>query len=79
MHLQNSNNIYFNPLELLQNHLSKNYDLLSEQLIHILNHFDQVIYLELVSESHYFINTLVKKFFTCIYSTRLFVKRSLCQ
>ena len=62
MHLQDSDNIHFNPLELLQNYLSKNYDLLSEQLIHILEHFDQVTYLELVSESHYFVNAFVKNF-----------------
>ncbi len=62
MQLQNSDNLHFNPLELLQDYLSKSYDILSEKLIHVLDYFDQVTYLELLPESRYFINAFVKNF-----------------
>jgi len=62
MLLQNSNNLHFNPLELLQEYFAKNHDLLSEKLIQIIEHFDQVTYLELTVESRYFVNAFVKNF-----------------
>ena len=62
MQLQNSGNLHFNPLELIEDYFSKSYDTLSEKLIHVLEHFDQVTYLELLPESRYFINAFVKNF-----------------
>jgi len=51
MLLQNSNDPHFNSLEILQDYLSKNYDVLSEKLIQILEHFELVTYTKLTPES----------------------------
>jgi hypothetical protein len=59
---QNSNDLQFNPAELLQVYFNHNYDLLSEQLIKIIEHFEQVTYVSLTAESRYFINAFVKNF-----------------
>lgn len=59
---QTSDVINFNALELLQGYLSKNYDLVSQTLLNVLEHFDQVTYLELNTESKYFVNAFLKSF-----------------
>ncbi|NUN64222.1 hypothetical protein HCU40_05540 [Pseudanabaena biceps] len=59
---QTSDVINFNALELLQGYLSKNHDLVSQTLLDVLEHFDQVTYLELNTESKYFVNAFLKSF-----------------
>ncbi len=59
---QNSNDLQFNPTELLQVYFTQNYELLSEKLIKIIEHFEQVTYVSLTAESRYFINAFVKNF-----------------
>jgi hypothetical protein len=59
---QNSNDLQFNPTELLQTYFTQNYDLLSEKLIKIIEHFEQVTYVSLTAESRYFVNAFVKNF-----------------
>jgi Glycosyl transferase family 41 len=55
-------NIQFNPLDLLEYYHSQNYDRVSEHLLEILGHFERVTYLELTTESKYFVNAFVKSF-----------------
>ncbi len=62
MYIQDTNHLHFNPQELIQNYASQNYDVLSEQLIHILEHFEQVNYSEISDELRYFVNAFVKNF-----------------
>ncbi|OIP72184.1 MAG: hypothetical protein AUK48_11485 [Oscillatoriales cyanobacterium CG2_30_44_21] len=62
MYSKSPDNLSFNPLDLLQNLLAKNYDLVSQQFIEILEHFDQNTYLELPNDSRYFVNAFVKNF-----------------
>ena len=59
---QKSNDLQFNPTELLQVYFTQNYELLSEKLIKIIEHFEQVTYVSLTAESRYFINVFVKNF-----------------
>jgi hypothetical protein len=60
--IQNPNDLQFNSTELLQFYFTQNYDLLSEKLIKIIEHFEQVTYVSLTAESRYFINAFVKNF-----------------
>ncbi len=59
---QDTKGLHFNAQKLIQDYMSQNYDVLSEQLIHILEHFEQVNYLEISDELRYFINAFVKNF-----------------
>jgi hypothetical protein len=60
--IQNPSDLQFNSTELLQFYFTQNYDLLSEKLIKIIEHFEQVTYVSLTAESRYFVNAFVKNF-----------------
>jgi len=62
MYSKSPDDLSFNSPDLLQNLLSKNYDLVSEQFIKVLEHFEQNTYLELTDDSRYFVNAFVKNF-----------------
>ncbi|ELS34597.1 MULTISPECIES: hypothetical protein [Pseudanabaena] len=62
MNPQNSTNLSFNSLEILKDYLNQDYDLVSEKLIYILEHFERTTYLELAPDAQHFINAFVKNF-----------------
>lgn len=62
MDVENSVDIQFNPIELIQIYTDRDYDLLSEKLLATLQHFDRITYLALTDESRYFVNAFVKIF-----------------
>ncbi|MBW4577474.1 MAG: hypothetical protein KME08_19750 [Aphanothece sp. CMT-3BRIN-NPC111] len=60
--MTNINDIQVNPRELLALYLNQEYDQLSESLIRLLEHFENVAYFQLNSEGQYFVNAFVKNF-----------------
>ena len=62
MDVKNLVDIQFNPSELIQIYIDRDYALLSEKLLATLQHFDRVTYLALTDETRYFVNAFVKNF-----------------
>jgi Glycosyl transferase family 41 len=62
MNIENSGDIQFNSIELIQIYIDRDYDLLSTKLLTTLQHFDRITYLELSDDLRYFINAFVKNF-----------------
>jgi Glycosyl transferase family 41 len=62
MDVENSVDIQFNPIELIQIYTDRDYNLLSAKLLGTLQHFDRITYLELSDDLRYFVNAFVKNF-----------------
>ena len=62
MDVKNLVDIQFNPSELIQIYIDRDYALLSEKLLATLQHFDRVTYLALTDETRYFVNAFVNNF-----------------
>ncbi|MBZ8180260.1 O-linked N-acetylglucosamine transferase family protein [Oscillatoria salina] len=60
--MTNTQKLEINSRELLNLYLQKDYNLLSENLIGILEHFENITYFELGADAQYFINVFVKNF-----------------
>lgn len=60
--MTNPNDPQINPREILTLYLNQQYDLLSETLIKVLEHFDNITYYQLDNNAHYFVNAFVKNF-----------------
>ncbi|MEC4986282.1 MAG: hypothetical protein SAJ37_05740 [Oscillatoria sp. PMC 1068.18] len=60
--MTNTQKLEINSRELLNLYLQKDYNLLSEKLIAILTHFENITYFELGADAQYFINIFVKNF-----------------
>jgi Glycosyl transferase family 41 len=62
MDIENSGDIQFNPIELIQIYTDRDYDLLSTKLLAILQDFERITYLALSDDLRYLINSFVKNF-----------------
>jgi Glycosyl transferase family 41 len=60
--IENSGDIQFNPIELIQIYTNRDYDRLSAKLLTTLQSFDRITYLVLSDDLRHFINVFVKNF-----------------